>query len=313
MPELPEVETIARQLNAVLPGKTIESVRVLREKSFKGETTKLHGLSIRVVHRKAKNIILEFDSAELVMLIHLKMTGQLIYQIPGTRHQTPDIRNQILEKNYKSKTGRWSLVTGNRVVGGHPTPDWVNELPSKHTRAMIMFTDGSRLYFNDMRVFGWIRIISNFQFSIFKQRLPPDVVDPEFTVSYLTKVLKSSKRPVKLVLLDQAKVGGLGNIYVNDALYLSGTKPTRRANSLRRAEIERLHEACVQVIARGIEVGGASESTYKHINGMGGKYQEEFLIYKREGFECGRGGCSALIVKMKLGGRGTYYCPACQR
>lgn len=290
MPELPEVETIARQLQAVLPGRKIKSVRVLREKSWpsfakasEGRDTILNRKILRV-SRRAKNIIVKFDNREVVMLIHLKMTGQLIF-IDGNK----------------------------RVFGGHPTDDWVNSLPSKHTRVIITFKDGATLFFNDMRVFGWIKLMANDQWLMAKRKMPPDVIDPGFTVQYLKKVLKSSSRPVKLVLLDQAKIGGLGNIYVNDALHIAHTNPTRKANALKTAEISDLHKACVKVIKRGIEVGGASESTYKHINGLGGKYQEEFLIYKREGERCGLNHCDGVIEKIRLGGRGTYYCPKCQK
>lgn len=290
MPELPEVETIARQLDEVLPGRTIKTVEVLREKSFSGEAYQLIGKSVDRISRKAKNIVIELQVTgdmrqALIILIHLKMTGQLIFQ-----------------------------DRGKRVFGGHPTPDWVNQLPSKHTRVIIGFTDGSRLYFNDMRVFGWVRIMKMIDFrSQILERLPPDVVDPEFTLEYLTKVLKSSSRAVKLVLLDQSKLGGLGNIYVNDALYLAHTKPTRISRSLGRKAIGEIHKACIKVIKRGIETGGASQSTYKHINGLGGKYQEEFLVYKREGERCGLDGCRGIIEKVKLGGRGTYFCPICQK
>jgi formamidopyrimidine-DNA glycosylase len=202
---------------------------------------------------------------------------------------------------------------GKQVYGGHPTADWVRELPSKHTRIEAGFTDGSRLFFNDQRVFGWWKIVTSNQLSVISKQLPPDVVDLGFTVEYLTSVLKKSQRAVKLVLLDQSKVGGLGNIYVGDALWKAGAKPTRSAATLKRTEIQRLHRACVEVIERGIVVGGASESTYKHINGMGGKYQEEFLVYKREGKACLREGCGGVIKKITLGGRGTYFCPVCQK
>jgi len=301
MPELPEVETIARQLNGVLPGKTIKAIEVLREKSFQGKANKVIGKSINLIRRKAKTIIIELDSEQwtvnserLILLIHLKMTGQLIF--------TPDV-----------KTASTSGVAEGRVVGGHPTADWVNELPSKHTRVIIRFKDASSLVFNDMRVFGWIKIITNDQFSIFNKKLPPDVVDPEYSVEYLIKVMKGSSRAVKLVLLDQAKIGGLGNIYVNDALWEAGTKPTRKANSLTRKEVEKIHTATIKVIMRGIETGGASESTYKHINGMGGSYQNEVLTYRRENELCKREGCKGVIKKIKLGGRGTFYCPLCQK
>jgi formamidopyrimidine-DNA glycosylase len=284
MPELPEVETIVRQLNQVLPGRVIRSVQVLREKSFRGEDRQIRGKQVRRVGRKAKYIFVEFKIAEVVMAVHLKMTGQLIF----------------IDKKL-------------RVFGGHPTADWVNELPSKHTRVVVTFTDGSKLFFNDMRVFGWVKVIHKAIFKTQIEAMPPDVIDAEFTVDYLKKVVKGSTRPIKLVLLDQAKIGGMGNIYVNDALYLAGTKPTRKANSLKLGEIRRLHKACEQVIGRGIEMGGASESTYKHINGMGGQYQKEFLVYKREGQRCGLDGCSGIIKKIKLGGRGTYFCLKHQR
>ena len=284
MPELPEVETIARQLNQVLPGRVIKSVQVLREKSFVGGKQEVFRLKISKVGRKAKNIIIEFTNQDLVILIHLKMTGQLIF-MEGKK----------------------------RVVGGHPTADWVNDLPSKHTRVIIKFIDGSTLFFNDMRVFGWVKVVGKLQWLEDRKKFPPDVIDPEFTLKYLTEVLKRSSRAVKLVLVDQTKIGGLGNIYVNDALYLSHTKPTRKANSLEVAEIGRLHKASVRVIKRGIEVGGASENTYRHKNGMGGEYQEEFLIYKRVGERSGLSGCEGIIEKIKLGGRGTYYCPKCQQ
>lgn len=290
MPELPEVETIVKQLQTVLPGKVVLKIEVRREKSFRGQTDEITGLEIRRVSRKAKMMVLEFVKSEKIALVHLKMTGQLIW---------------CEKRGIKNENER-------RIVGGHPTEDWINSLPSKHTRVVMKFVDGSTLFFNDMRVFGWIKIISKSQFLIFRQTLPPDVIDPEFTTKYLEGVLKKSGRPVKLVLLDQSNIGGLGNIYVNDALFLAHTKPTRRAKWLKRKEISELHKALIKVIRRGIEVGGASESTYKHINGRGGKYQEEFLIYKRNGQVCGLNGCKGVIEKIKLGGRGTYYCPKCQ-
>jgi formamidopyrimidine-DNA glycosylase len=188
----------------------------------------------------------------------------------------------------------------------------VNELPSKHTRIEAGFTDGSRLFFNDQRVFGWWRVVTGDKLQATMTSCLRMLLIREFTVGYLTQVLKKSHRAVKLVLLDQSKIGGLGNIYVGDALWKAGAKPTRRAATLKRREIQRLHKACVEVIERGIVVGGASESTYKHINGMGGKYQEEFLVYKRTGEQCLRPGCSGTIKKITLGGRGTYYCPVCQ-
>jgi formamidopyrimidine-DNA glycosylase len=283
VPELPEVETIARQLQNVLPRKTIKTVEVLREKSFIGSNKRIIEKAIKNVSRKAKTIIIELEKCEQVMLIHLKMTGQLIY------------------------------VDGNkRVFGGHPNDDWVKSLPSKHTRVVIKFTDESTLFFNDMRVFGWVKVVPSAEYQVQSKKLPPDVIDAEYTMEYLIKVLKSSSRAVKLILLDQAKIGGLGNIYVNDALWEAGTKPTRKGNTLNKQEIDRIHRATIEVINRGIKAGGASESTYKHINGLGGTYQNETRVYKREGKPCYRND-GGVIEKIKIGGRGTYFCPMCQK
>lgn len=269
MPELPEVETITRQLQTVLPGRVIKKVQVLREKSFGGQVDRLIGLSVNQVKRKAKNIIIELDG-DLVVLIHLKMTGQLIFD---EKIQTT---NTKIQTNSKFKNTNAKQVIA-RIVGGHPTDDWVKSLPSKHTRVIIKFKDGSTLYFNDMRVFGWMKILGMTDFrSQITDRLPPDVIDKEFTVEYLKRVLKSSARPVKLVLLDQAKIGGLGNIYVNDALYLAHAKPTRKANSLKNAEIDRLHKACIQVIRRGIETGGPARALISTLTAWGGSTRTSF-------------------------------------
>lgn len=299
MPELPEVETIVRQLDKVLKSKVIEKVEVFKDKSFEGKKKLLVGKRIKRVGRKAKVIIVEFFDWNKMVVIHLKMTGQLVFD---------------------EKKGFWTSQNdgmGDRVVGGHPTADWVNKLPSKHTRVMINFKDGSRLFFNDMRVFGWMRIqeISNFITPKDGQELqisswPPDVVDREFDFNYLKSVLRGSKRAIKLVILDQKKMGGIGNIYANDALFLAGIDPKKIAGELDKKEIEKLWKAIVKVINKGIEMGGASYSDYKDTKGLGGKYQDEFLVYSRESKKCKK--CGGEIKKFKLGGRGTYWCPGCQ-
>jgi formamidopyrimidine-DNA glycosylase len=302
MPELPEVETVAKQLDEVLPGRTINCVEVIREKSAQTDLQLLSEKTISQVGRRAKMVVIEFDDWDHVLLVHLKMTGQLIFdekfQISNTKFQT----------NLKSQ-----ITNSKRIVGGHPTSDWVNTLPSSHTRIIIRFVDGSVLYFNDMRVFGWMKVVRSEKFKVQSEKLPPDVIDEAFTVQYLVEQLARSSRAVKLVILDQQKMGGMGNIYANDALWKAQIHPCKGANSLSLAELTALHQTMREVLGRGILLGGASESTYKHINGMGGRYQEEFLIYKREGQVCLRNGCGGVIEKLKLGGRGTYFCPVCQQ
>lgn len=282
MPELPEVETISRQLNEAIRGRTILSVEVLNERSFWGDAKKLCGWEIRSVSRKSKIIQMQFVHQEEVVLVHLKMTGQLIF-VDGDK----------------------------RIVGGHPTPDWVSKLPSRHTRVIWNFKDGTKLFFNDMRIFGWMKLVSRREYEMELLGKVPDVIDADFTTEYLISILKKSTKLVKQVLLDQDKIGGIGNIYVNDALYLAGIRPDRKANSLTLEEAKKVHKAAVKVIRDGIKYGGASASNYVQVTGLGGTYQDHFLVYKKEGQKCSR--CGGTIKKIKLGGRGTFYCPNCQR
>ena len=282
MPELPEVETISKQLDGVLSGRKITKVEVLRSKSFSGNSSDLVGKTIGGVTRRSKMLAVTFRNWDRLLVVHLKMTGQLIY-----------------------------LSGSHRVVGGHPTPDWVNELPSKHTRVIVDLDNGAKLFFNDLRVFGWVRVFSKEAWAKLTGRLPPDVTSREFTLDYFAKVLGKSGRAVKLVLMDQDKFGGVGNIYANDALYLAKLDPRRKAKELSGKETKELFQAVKDVIGLGIKCGGASVHKYGDAGGVGGKYQEHFLVYGRAGAKCKRDG--ETIKKIKIGARGTYYCPGCQK
>jgi len=288
MPELPEVETIAQQLNRRLKGKEIEMVEVLREKSFVGKEKELVGKRIKKIDREAKMIWVSFVGWESVIVVHLKMTGQLVW-----RPENWDMGHMKRE-----------------VVGGHPSEDWVKELPDKHTRVVIGFSDGSRLFFNDLRVFGWMKLVSEKEWGKIVDKLPPDVVDEDFSLKYLSEVLSGSSRAVKLVVMDSNKIGGAGNIYANDALNLARIDPRRSARELKEGEVERLYKALKKVISLGIKYGGATYSDFRDTQGLGGRYQDHFLVYKRDGRRCKN--CGGKIKKTKLGGRGTYYCPDCQ-
>lgn len=280
MPELPEVETIARRLIEVILDKQISSIKVLREKSFQGNPTAIIGLRITEVTRKAK--VLQFYlSNGLSMLIHLKMTGQLLYQ-----------------------------ENGKRVGGGHPSDDWVNELPTKHTRVIINFKEGGTLYFNDMRVFGWIKVVDVAGVEQEMAGYAPDIIDPAITPLYLQKVFARRSQPIKLVIMDNTVVAGIGNIYANDALHLAKVSPIRPANSLTESEIEAVYKAAIFVINKGIELGGATIDNYRTVDGLAGGYQDIVRVYQREGEKCSE--CGTLIIRTKQGGRSTFYCTTCQ-
>lgn len=281
MPELPEVETIARRLREVVVGKQIVAVAIHRDKSFIGQPKLLEGATITDVTRQSKIIQFHFDTSER-MLVHLKMTGQLIYQDAQTR-----------------------------LGGGHPTADWVNELPSAHTRVTLELSDDARLFFNDQRVFGWLKVVTPEEAASEFSNLGPDIHQSQVTPQYLYEKFQRRGIAIKTALMDNSIAAGVGNIYANDALHLAKINPFRPANSLSKEEVTRLCAAAKQVIERGIELGGATIEEFRHIDGFSGNYQKEVRTYGQTGKPCPE--CGTLIVREKQGGRSTFYCPNCQK
>ena len=283
MPELPEVETIARRLATKLIGRTILSVAVLRSKSWSGQSEFVIGRRIKTVARRAKILVIEFDQSSDSILIHLKMTGQLI-------HVDQD----------KIKIG-----------GGHPTADWVEELPGKHTRVILQLDDGSTLYFNDMRVFGWMKVVTKAEKTKELANYGSDIIDSKITDVWFYQQLQKKSQSIKQVIMDSAFIAGVGNIYACDGLHLAGISPTRPAKSLDLNESNRLLESLQSVINRGIQLGGATIQNYKNVDGLAGRYQHERRVYAREGELCSV--CGQPILRIKQGGRSTFYCPRCQK
>lgn len=282
MPELPEVETIRRRLSELIVAKTILSLEVRRDRSFQGELNLVLGQQILAVNRRAKLLQLQLSNG-LTILVHLKMTGQLILV----------------------------QADGNRVGGGHPTADWTASLPSSHTRVVIEFTDGDKLFFNDQRVFGWLKLVDAAGVKLELAKYGPDINDSSLQLQDFARKLNRTRRPIKLALLDSSLVAGLGNIYVCDALNKAKIHPLRPANSLKAQEIAVLLEAAQHVIVRGIALNGTTfDGKYLDVSGFAGHYQDEAWVYARENQPCKN--CGAAIVKIRQAGRGTYYCAQCQ-
>ncbi|PIR61357.1 MAG: hypothetical protein COU66_04220 [Candidatus Pacebacteria bacterium CG10_big_fil_rev_8_21_14_0_10_44_11] len=281
MPELPEVETIARRLREVVKDKRLKTIQVLREKSFQGNPDLLVGSTIIDISRRAKILNFTFSN-DLHLLVHLKMTGQLIFVDAGTR-----------------------------VGGGHPTDDWVNSLPSKHTRVVIDFEEPGTLFFNDLRVFGWMKVVD--QAGVEKEygRYAPDVNTPGFTLKTFQQKLANKSQPIKVALMDTSIVSGIGNIYANDALHLAKISPLRPAKSLSSKQVKAVYLAARAVIEKGIELGGATIKTYRTVDGLSGDYQSVVRVYQKESQPCLV--CSTPIIRIKQAGRSTFYCPHCQK
>ena len=285
MPELPEVETIRLQLDNVLKGLRINEVEVLTKKSFLGDPEEIRGKKIIGVKRRAKITIIELEGG-IYLAIHLKLTGQLIYQ----------------KKNQKSK-----------IKDQKDGPFEVRELPNKFTRVSISFDNGGKLYFNDLRIFGWIKVIKDIS-EIGEDKLGPEANDEkEFSLEYFINILNKTKKPVKLVIMDQEKLAGVGNIYANEALFMAGILPNRPSNSLTVEEISNLRNCIIKVLNESIEHKGSSDEdeAYRQITGEKGTHQNYILVYGKSGQKCPR--CGGTIKRIALGGRGTFYCEKCQK
>ena len=282
MPELPEVETVKLQLEKFLVGHKIVDVEVKFAKIFTGDIKNIVGAKITGVRRFAKVISIDLSNG-YSLVIHIKLTGQLIYRGPNLG-SPPKLSS--------------------KVVGG---------APGRNTHVIFTLDRGGVLYYNDMRRFGWIKVLKtkDVETTGFVGKLGPEPLDG-LTQPKFTEILGGTKRAIKVLLMDQVKIGGIGNIYANDALWLAGISPKRPANSLTTEEGKKLFEAIEKVLREGIKRGGASELSFVTPDGAEGGYQKHFLAYGQQGKVCPR--CNAhKFVKISLGGRGTYFCPNCQK
>lgn len=283
MPELPEVETIRRDLEKQLAGLELSRVDVLLPKIFQGDPKEVIGAKVKDVWRRAKILGIDFGNGR-TLIFHLKLTGQLVF--------APD--------------------NGDGVTLGHPIPFAGTELPAKTTHVVFHF-DGHRLFFNDLRQFGWVKVIGSDQKGEIADELGVEPLSKEFTAELLAEIVSKTKRPIKIVLMDQKKIAGIGNIYANDALFEAGIDPKRSAKELTGEETKRLRDAIVKVLSEGLKYGGSSAADEAYIKPSGepGGYQKRFRVYQREGEKCPR--CGGTIKRVNLGGRGTFFCPGCQK
>lgn len=338
MPELPEVETIRLGLQGAIVGQEITDVEVLFNKSFNVELERITdfvaGSVVTAVHRRGKVLIIDLDNG-YSLLVHLKMTGQLVLdlnqeKISNTKYQIPNQTQSQKSENWKMEKGKGvtkskdskslefsnsNLEFGNagRIAGGHPTKSLAGELPDNSTRVVFRFADGSRLFFNDQRKFGWIRLVesSRVENEKFFEKMGPEPLEHGFRSMEFGECIKRSKRPVKAILLDQSTVAGLGNIYVDEALHLAKIHPLRKGQTLTQKEVERLHAAIIEVLEASLGYGGTSFTNYVNAEGKKGDYLRNARVFKREGQPCRE--CGATIEKIKVAGRGTHICPECQK
>ncbi len=285
MPELPEVETIRLGLQRYLPGKIIQEVEVRVPKLFSGDVKFIEHCQVLKVRRRAKVLIIDLAGGHS-LLVHLKMTGQLVYQSQDEKE---------------------------KVVGGHPQESYNQPLPHKHTHIIFYFTDNSRLYFNDLRKFGWIHVVPTeeaYTYGMLKT-VGPEPLDPRvFTVDVLKyRLQKYPNRIIYQALLDQSLIAGIGNIYANEALYEAEIHPERRIKNIKEREWAKLFKAIVNVLKQSIRYGGTSDSTFVSAEGKRGDYLKHAHVYRKKlAYPCGHE-----VVHKKLGGRMMHFCAEDQK
>ena len=286
MPELPEVETVRRGLLGLVIDKTVTAESHDTEKGFPNTPhdvqTFLVGATIRDVRRRAKVLMIDLSSG-YSLVIHLKMTGQLVY------------------------------VGETRFGAGHPSDSLVNALPDTSTRVTLTFSDGTHLYFNDQRKFGWMRLLPTIEIPNidFMQKVGPEPLSDEFTSKeFIQRIQRRKNTSIKAALLDQSVLAGVGNIYADESLWGAKIHPARRGYTLSKTELVLLYTELRAVMNLAIEKGGSSNHTYINAEGKKGSYMDFARAFRREGQPCPR--CEATIEKLRVAGRGTHICPVCQ-
>jgi len=283
MPELPEVETVRRDLQKHLLNKKIKSVTVLNPKTVGGKpedfATSLQGAFLKDILRRGKLLIFKLNKPNLFLLTHLKMTGQLIYLI----------KNEV-------------------YAGGHGESDTAG----KYARVIITFADQSRLFFNDLRKFGYMKLVDQEELDKFiLKNYGPEPLDKDFILSDFIATLKKRRRNIKSVLLDQKIVTGLGNIYVDEVLFAAGVRPMRLASEITKLEATKIFTAIPKILNLAIKHRGTTFNNYVDGKGRKGNFSKMLKVYGRAKESCLI--CSNAIIKTKIAGRGTHYCPHCQK
>ena len=287
MPELPEVETVRRGLFRLVVGKRISALRVFESpKSFPNDQATVDqfmiGATITDVRRRAKVLLIDLDT-RYTLVIHLKMTGQLVFR------------------------GK------ERFGAGHPNDSLVGDLPDRSTRIEVAFLGDEKLFFNDQRKFGWMKLyptpeVSNIDFM---QKVGPEPLEDSFTSKeFIPRIRRRQNTTIKAAILDQTVLAGVGNIYADESLWGAKIHPATRVKDVSDERLARLLEEIKYVMNLSIEKGGSTDRNYVNAEGKKGSYIDFARVFRKEGSACPR--CGTTIEKTRVAGRGTHYCPICQ-
>ncbi len=289
MPELPEVETVRLGLQEFLPGQAILSINTDWANSLPiaDELIENYLLNAKVesVKRRGKLIIMPLAS-KYSLLIHLKMTGQLVYR-PNR---------------------------GKGFGGGHPSDSLIDKLPNKSTRVTIKLSDGI-LFFNDQRKFGWVKLEKSqglYRNNAFLSKLGPEPLEDSYTFELFNAAIqRHPNTSIKAAILDQTVLAGVGNIYADESLFAARIHPLTKAGLVSTIKLKRLYKSIREVMSLSISLGGSSDRNYVDAKGNKGSYLKFAKVFRKEGSPCPE--CGGVIKKIRAAGRGTHICPRCQK
>ena len=289
MPELPEVEVVKRSLANKIQNSIVKAVKIndgrLRYRVNKNKIEKIIGLRIKKISRRSKFLLFFFNN-NIVMLVHLGMTGKFFF---------------IDQKNTKYRTSFYYNINENK--------------DKKHDRVIFNLSRKQKLIYNDVRKFGFIKFVKKISLdqNLHLKNLGPEPFEKKFNFSYFKKYISNKNRTIKDILMDQKFISGLGNIYVNETLFLSGIKPTKKVKNLSEKEIRKIIKFTKKILSKAIRLGGSSIKNFSSENGKKGLFQQYFCVYGKKGDKCSKKSCGSIIIKITISNRATFYCNKCQK
>ena len=289
MPELPEVEVVKRSLINKTQNSIIKAVKIndgrLRYKIDAIQIKKIIGLRLIKILRRSKYLLFFFNK-DIVMLVHLGMTGKFFY---------------TNKKNVKYKTSFYYDIN--------------KDQDPKHDRVIFNLSKNKKLIYNDVRKIGFIKLLKKYNLKRIShlKNLGPEPLNKEFNFFYFKNFIKGRNRSIKDILMDQKFVSGLGNIYVNEILFFSGIKPSKKTENLSNLEIKKILKFTKKILSKAITLGGSSIRDFSSGSGKKGSFQQHFMVYGRKGENCRNKKCKNNIVKIILGNRSSFFCAKCQK
>ena len=289
MPELPEVEVVKRSLINKTQNLIVKAVKIndgrLRYKIDRNEIKKIIGLKFKKISRRSKYLLFFFNS-DVVMLVHLGMTGKFFF---------------VNRKRTKYKTSFYYDINEDK--------------DKKHDRIIFYLSNNQKLIYNDVRKFGFIKFIkrSNLDQNVHLKHLGPEPLSSNFSLGYFKNYIKGKERTIKDLLMDQKFISGLGNIYVNEILFFSGVRPAKKIKKLTNFEIKKIIKFSKKIISKAILLGGSSIKDFSSSSGKKGSFQQLFRVYGKKGENCTKLMCKGRVKKIVIANRASFFCDKCQK